>query len=458
MHITGSTVLGLEHLLANEVIEEFLPLANESYGVVICGWIPEKLHTPKARLRHVSDAVAANIESSTPTVSFRPIGALLRSAALLCQQPGVIMVQLDLKTSFFQVSLPPAARNAFVFRSGKNFYRYKRLPMGYKLAVDILQLIMEDLALLVLEGLSPLMVDLYVDNALFVIHESELPFLLAAISKVITLFNITLGELNVGRAVTHRGCTFDFNAQTYCLGSSFQAKILSRLPLPTSTRISRLALETLHGSLQYAEQIIRPSFARDQYHQIGSLRACFSPSLRLSPALRAELFRSRSWLFSCVPLSRWLPNTTQSVAFCDSSGIAMASVIYNPTSTVTYHATHNLQPHHTLNISQLELRTVVQTLLISSPAPPRIYSDNLSAVYCMLNRFSKRIAMMSELRRLSFPFINYEVAYINTRFNPADTPSRCIHASKCPRPPPLLSLLQSPMAFVTRNAMGCRRA
>lgn len=476
--LRGSPVLGLDHLLSNDIIEHFEPISSESYGVVFAGWIPEKLNTPKARLRHVSDAVSANIEAPRPSVSFRPIGDLLRLCAKLCQHEtssDYLFIQLDLKTSFYQVELPQEVRQAFVFahidpQRGTRYFRYKRLPMGYSLAVDILQNIIEAFAKLSLREahVAPLCTDLYVDNVLFVVHRSDAPLLIRAIEAISKQFNITLGELNCGRSVSHRGCSLDMDSKSYSLSNSFQEKIMARLPNPHMVLISRLALESLHGSLQYAEQVIRPAFVRDQYHQVQALAHSRKSFVCLAPALREEILRSRTWLFSRVSFAKWLPFTPSSLAFTDASGVAIASVVYEASSTTTWHTLLSqvrpqgtgtlMSPKHHLNISQLELRAVIETILLYSKSPPRIYSDNISAVCAMRNRFSKRIAMMNELRRLTPPHFSYEVSYINTRYNPADAPSRCSLASRCARPPPLLTLLQFPLAFVARNTMGCRKA
>jgi len=49
----------------------------------------------------------------------------------------------DLKASFYQIELPKELRNLFVFRVGNRTMRMVRLPMGFSLSCEILQICAE---------------------------------------------------------------------------------------------------------------------------------------------------------------------------------------------------------------------------------------------------------------------------------------------------------------------------
>jgi hypothetical protein len=140
-----------------------------------------------------------------------------------------------LKTSFFQIQLPPALRDAFVILDGQTqkAYRFCRLPMGYAYSVRIMQSVLEAFYERCFPPATPaLYVDLYVDNGLVVLRTADVESAIARIKNVAHEMQVTLGEINFTSggptSIEHRGVQIDMQARTIALKPSMCQKIRDR--------------------------------------------------------------------------------------------------------------------------------------------------------------------------------------------------------------------------------------
>jgi hypothetical protein len=58
----ATPIMSLNHLLMCDIIEEVILTDTRRYGLSIVHLVPEKLMTPKARLRQVTDTLSANVQ------------------------------------------------------------------------------------------------------------------------------------------------------------------------------------------------------------------------------------------------------------------------------------------------------------------------------------------------------------------------------------------------------------
>jgi hypothetical protein len=114
----------------------------------------------------------------------------------------------DLKCSFYQVPLDKSTHKNFIFRSRGKLYTMDRLPMGFRPAAEILQLLLEGLALLIADtvGLEdntiPLQFRVHVDNVMFFGTWKQLQAADTAFRSVCHDFGITLGECSAPSTTT----------------------------------------------------------------------------------------------------------------------------------------------------------------------------------------------------------------------------------------------------------------
>ena len=226
-------------------------IRTNTFGATIMSAVPEKLGTPKNRYRIVADTLSANVSAAaTPTqVTFCPMPRLLVALARMRRRAPLWFLSADLKTSFFQVPLPPHVRACFAFKteSGR-IMQFARLPMGYKHSVDIMHSILQGLHTELVHR-CPLLItclsDLYVDNILIASHNRQLLQQAACHLKTIAdEANVTIGSLTISQSTEHRGVMLNeggaLNDVVIQLKESFRNKLryhCAARPLITSCRL-----------------------------------------------------------------------------------------------------------------------------------------------------------------------------------------------------------------------------
>lgn len=427
-------------LLAASIVELADPASVR--GMCINHYVPEKLGTPKARLRLVTDCLSANLacpHSKRHRLKFTPIRDVLSSIARLQQAGPVWFLTIDLTCSFFQVPLHAMCRDLFVFRArDEKLYRFCRLPMGYTLAVDIMHGIMSALA--AEASCSDVFYDCYVDNALWVSSDRSL---LERISKKFVLLaqfaGVTIGEHSLSLDTTYRGV--HMTPGNFSLKPSFVQKCMDRIEFSVSHSTLRLQhLEGTIGCCSYADEVLQPTPFRDFFAAYGQLCASRSSTnkMRLSPASISEFQRVRLWVASSVPWSRLLQEPGHTMIFSDASKNAFGHIRIDRQDDVLRTNTtawrHDMASTR-LNISPIELHSVVFALneyfaqakqFLEAPLPV-VFSDNIPAVRAVQRRYSSSIAMMRELRQLIAPR-GCPTIFIPGELNCADKPSRLKHS------------------------------
>ena len=443
MNLQPTPIRFIDDLVADDVLEGIDIHPQQLYGITLIHFIPEKLDTPKQRLRHVSDTLSANLSAPEATVQFRPIDTLAAAIAQLAQAATqeLVFIQLDLKTSFFQVGIPSNRRNAFTVLTTINnqlrAYRYKKLPMGYSRSCCIMQHILLGILAHIQSAGTVLLSDAYVDNLLLLVPAHQCHQITTRIQTIASTFQITIGELNIGKSCTHRGIVFDIGNDSLSLAPSLAQKLLRRIDfVHVGLPITKLQTESLLSSITYADSILRITPARPCFHMVHYLRAFGgdqeSYTQRVSPALNHEIRNSARWLTASTPLSSWAPIAPTGLSFTDASKMAGAIVRYAPTTTTvsTFSITPKQQP---FVISRDEL-AVLMVALEHNPHD-YLYCDNMAAVWAAKKRFSSKINMFGIIKASTADTRRRNIGWISTDHNPGDFPTR--HSITDFKPPPL---------------------
>ena len=432
MNLQPTPIRFINDLVADDVLEAIDIHPQQLYGITLIHFIPEKLDTPKQRLRHVSDTLSANLSALEATVQFRPIETLATDIANFAQsiKQDLVFIQLDLKTSFFQVAIPSARRNAFTVLTTINnqlrAYRYKKLPMGYSRSCCIMQHILLGILDHTHSAGNIILADAYVDNLLLLVPALQCHQITTHIQSIASKFHITIGELNTGKSCTHRGVVFDIGNDSLSLAPTLVQKLLRRVDfVHVGLPITKLQIESLLSSITYADSILRIRPARPCFHMVHYLRL-FGANYqththRVSPALNHEIRNAALWLTASTPLSSWAPLAPTGLSFTDASRMAGAIVRYTPTTTTasTFSITPKQQP---FVISRDEL-AVLMVALEENPHD-YLYCDNMSAVWAAKKRFSSKISMFTILQASHADTRQRNIGWVSTIYNTADFPTR----------------------------------
>jgi hypothetical protein len=440
-------------------ISEPVPLLPNSgdpmYGVTILSAVAEKMDTPKERFRIVGDTVSANLSkaSQASNVRFTPMPHLLCSIARMRHQRGrIYYLSADLKTSFFQVLLPEHVRNAFVYRApGGSLWRFTRLPMGYKLSVDIMQNIMESIKTELLRQLPQLadaIIDIYVDNIL-IAHDNLALLTLArsTLAAIAQTASVTIGEMAVSPDVIHRGVSL---AQTtITLKPTFCAKLKRHIAVALSTsRLRQQQFLSLSGELTYADAILQATPVRMFYHLYHQITVSQStPKVIIAPATKAELRSVLQWIDAQVPLHDWyfplplfdhLSNTSTAIElhFSDASRHWIGNVDTRLLPSTPEMSFHYSQTANTHDISQSSSASELHGMIAQaqrvmttptwSPHDLHFFAgDNTAAVRALARRFSSSLQLYNILKEEMHYYPRHATwMYIPGPKNPADWPSR----------------------------------
>jgi hypothetical protein len=180
--------------------------------------VPEE---SKRRWRVVHDTLSSNVLlGDAPNPRFQKIRAVQDLV-----HKGEWGVSADWKAFYYQIPMAECVRDYFAIRVGDKFYRPTRLPMGFKWSVFIAQLITAE----VVKRVRVLHSDVYVDNVLCILKtESEAKKVKDTILRVCADMGITVGDIQVGRKLIHRGMELDFEHKSVRIAERFTTKLKER--------------------------------------------------------------------------------------------------------------------------------------------------------------------------------------------------------------------------------------
>lgn len=184
-------------------------------------------------------------------------------ASALNVRPGTFARTFDLASSFYQVELAPDVRDYFGFRTADGkIFRLKRMPMGSTTAPEILQVIMQIITHIAMEGCAALVDSIvHIDNVRFSGENRN------TVNRVSDRFmslcrtaGITLNE-DAGNILHQEGeflgMWCDYSAGTVRCTDATLEKLHSRAASAFSTGATVQDCLSLFGSLSFCSRVLR---------------------------------------------------------------------------------------------------------------------------------------------------------------------------------------------------------
>ena len=371
----------------------------------------------KRRYRLVADTLETNSNQDiSPSVKFTPIGRLhdvMRSCSFACE--------MDMRCFFHQFELSKDVRKFFSFKFGDKTFHYCRLPMGYKLAVDISQQFLVNMVetskLLSLSGIR--LVDVYVDNILIAGDEQPVRLASQSLLQLLETFNVTVGSVEMDSTITHRGITWNLTNKVATLSQKF----MSKLVLPDGTRrslweklISRVYYACL--SLHYPRAFLWQTM---QWYNKGTRGI----TKEVSGELDDVLTRLRQHSLKL--------ELSQEIHFIatDASDTGYGYVELKTNNTPVGGQWDTTDKN--LPIAYRELLAAQRGIKIYSNAHVVLFIDNTTIYFSIKNGYSHS-RQLNDILRGFFTIIQHnnltcQPQWIPSEQNPADAPSRLVHAA-----------------------------
>ena len=406
-------------LLHNDIFE----LAHECVGA---GYVFCVFEEAKRRRRLVHDALTPNVMCADPP---NPRFNRIERVQHLVHE-GTYAASLDLKCCYYQYALAKAVRKFFAVRNGSKIYQPTRLSMGFKWAVLIANAALKHWC--AVAGISALTSDVYVDNV-FVVGEPHVvvPKLERLIS-VLEKNGYTVGSVNHGVRIEHRGMILDMTAKTAELKQGFVDKLFRKW----SSKTVQLWGETrsLIGSLIYGLQVLREPpgclyhvfkfWARNIDRNPAHMAPWWDVVLdQLSSAMRIV---HRNTPVRIAPDHRE-PDEFIVADACTSTG-RIAAILFSQGRAVFF-----VQQSTFTEIAAMEMEAV--SLAVKKWAMPRrainILSDSVVTLAAIAKGLSANFHVNSQATALILWMRTAEVQpvlwYINTKINPADPLTRTFY-------------------------------
>lgn len=205
----------------------------------------------KLRRRFIQDTIGPNCDTAEPV---DPGFSTLKQLRALVFA-GFFAASIDFKCYYFQFVLAEEVSRYFCFCVEGKFYRLRRLPMGFKHAVVIAQTFTKFLIRSILSNENAN--DIYIDNILLVGNAKTIPPMVNSLKEMCAKYQVTIGEVQTGSKIVHRGMIFDFEKKTVQLSQSFVDKFNHRCATTTSTwgQWRSLIGMMIHGTCMLGEPL-----------------------------------------------------------------------------------------------------------------------------------------------------------------------------------------------------------
>lgn len=452
IHFPSSSLLmeDYHYLWENDIVEVCKEIERGHFSYVF-----SVREDHKHRRRAVMDALSANVCCpDPPPVYFTPIAKLRRS--VLRARFGMC---LDLKSFYHQIPLAPQIRHVFTFKSEDEFYyRFTRLPMGFKWAVYIAQAIMNYLSACVIRLFPDVHVETYIDNVLFfgdsrsAVSEAGLYFQLLC-----KKYGVTVGEQSeVSDKCEFRGLLLDFTSKH----TSLTAKFVSKFTQHWNTRTNTWAdYRALIGSIVYAYTASERPLSQI-FHVLKLLARNATHDPRSPVVIWAqannELHKALSVISANVPVKVINPQSYLCIITdaCTETNL-IAYVIVTPGGRILSDAKSPSSYH---SINDMEASALLWSLDMPLAQRKHIvyYGDNTSVIACLQRAGSKSFFLDLIIGRIIMRLYNIQSLihpfFIRSELNPADAPTRRSAYSYQHR-----SFLQSVISTFRRMGVGVGR-
>jgi hypothetical protein len=364
--------------------------------------------------------------------------------------------QYDLKSSFYQVSLPERTRDYYTFyipgrprNSPTAYLRATRVPMGVTYACDLLESI---LAVLVEAAIrktkqafndADIRVHFHVDNIRFLCDTQPIADAVdSAFREICSTCNVTIesehDKPDKETRETFLGIRFNYDTGFVCLSSRMLEKISEAFAaIDQSKEPTVRDLLVLAGRLLNANTIQRtsvaPFFAALEYARFNQRYPMEEPILGWSQ-IRKEFSKWVAHVKQNTPVCHDQPPLTEKgwTLFTDASTKGLGAVLCAPSGEVYVHTENwSSEKHTSKEINQLELRALNTALEHFQQGGLHfdslvIMMDNTSSLKTALKGHSHAAALNSETERFSSLVDPSTVSlfYIASDKNPGDEPSR----------------------------------
>ena len=353
----------------------------------------------------------------------------------------------DFRTGFYAVQIPESARHLFRFQdAGGRWSELERLPMGHSCAPEIMHTLCAAAAgdptyVSACWAAKHVTVHCWIDNIRYTGRREAVLRESCRLDETARAFACTWKAADTNTAASvydFLGVSFDHVRHTV----TPSAKLRGRLDGADLGAISAGDIESLGGRLQHAGAIADVSpgsfwfalkFVRRVVNQLN--RGVLAPSQMVSvpPSVRAE-FESWRRAVAVVRVVAEVSNRRSATVFVDASLQGWGGVIVdNDTTALTIVGGGWPREQRGLHINVYEAKALALTV---KDLPQHfaggtvdVYVDNTSVQgvarkrQCVRNR-QLNDAVMIALTRLRDLRVSFSVCYVNTKYNPADHPSR----------------------------------
>lgn len=410
--------------------------ARETAGISLASLVCEE---SKRRYRLVVDTLEENVrcdrhvENSMKEITFRTIGSL--KASLRRASFGAV---LDMTQFFHQFPLHEDIRKYFSFHCNDRMYCMNRMPMGWTLAPAIAQTFLCKVAKEC--GIRDEEVDIYIDNVFIFGNEARVRILLDRLLRKLREYNVTVGEVNAGVEVTHRGATWNIQQKTVQLKQSFVEKLRAtvtsdRVPCSRTwgqwrTFISRLIYATTVLEIPRSTlwNTIRWAASMEQQHidtTIQSPREVQHEIKQIMPLTKSAItYASRPY---------------GGIVFTDASDKGLGYIWFDTSTThsvsnkisVQAEAARYTQTMFSEHISKKEFAAMLYAVTnLENDKVYDIYVDNTTVFWALKNKYSptetvnKMILTLGQL--LATKGISLRPHFVRSQYNKADVYSRML--------------------------------
>lgn len=313
----------LTHTQIQELVDNGLA---EEIGRPPSPWVSYLFLTPeqeKKRWRVVHDCLYWNVQlPNPPNPCFTPVKDVRRLVGKY-----KYACTFDFKSWYYQFVLEEAVSAKFVFRVGSRWFRFVRLPMGFKWSALLAQLVSQFLATPPFHLSKAIHTEVYIDNVLFASNSlAELNEMKAIFVARCQKYGVTLSEEGTpSTIVTYRGMVLDFSSSSVCVKPSWIEKFSNRWHLATGIWAE---WRSLIGMAAYAMAVLAIDFA-SAFHvwKWYARHAAHHPKSRVTLWVETEREWTRLVTAICAncptaPISSWCDDSILCSDACRSAEFA----------------------------------------------------------------------------------------------------------------------------------------